>query len=84
MPKIKLPRKIRDLVKKANGGCGEAAFKLSRHSRRTGPQQKDWARGTEQHPPHRETCSRVVNGIVPPGVFARLRDDAAKNREASN
>ena len=47
-------------------------------------QQKDWARGTEQHPPHRETCSRVVNGIVPPGVFARLRDDAAKNREASN
>ena len=47
-------------------------------------QQKDWARGTEQHPPHRETCSRVVNGIVPPGVFARLRDDATKNREASN
>ena len=31
MPKIKLPRKIRDPVKKANGGCGEAAFKLSRH-----------------------------------------------------
>ena len=47
-------------------------------------QQKDWARGTELLPPHRETCSRVVNGIVPPGVFARLRDDAAKNREASN
>jgi hypothetical protein len=34
MPKIKLPRKIRDPVKKANGGCGEAAFKLRRSAKR--------------------------------------------------
>ena len=47
-------------------------------------QQKDGARGTELHPPHRETCSRAVNGIMPPGYFARLRDEAAKEREASN
>jgi hypothetical protein len=47
-------------------------------------QQKDWARGIEPHPPHRETCSRAVNGIMPPGYFARLRDEAAKEREASN
>ena len=45
-------------------------------------QQKDGARGTEPHPPHRETCSRAVNGIMPPGYFARLREEAAMEREA--
>jgi hypothetical protein len=45
-------------------------------------QQKDWARGTEPHPPHRETCSRVVNGIMPPWYFALFREQAAMEREA--
>ena len=37
-------------------------------------QQRDWHRGTERRPPHRETCSRVVNGIFPPGYFAVYRE----------
>jgi TPR repeat protein len=31
MPKVKYPRKIRELVKKANAGCGEAAWAIARH-----------------------------------------------------
>jgi TPR repeat protein len=31
MPKVKCPRKIRELVKKANAGCGEAAWAIARH-----------------------------------------------------
>ena len=34
MPKIKLPRKIRELVKKANGGCGKAAYAIAGHYRK--------------------------------------------------
>lgn len=34
MPKIKLPRKVRDLAKKANGGCGDAAYELFLHYHR--------------------------------------------------
>jgi len=33
MPKVKLPRTIRDLAKKANGDCGEAALRLFLHYR---------------------------------------------------
>ena len=33
MPKIKLPRKLRDLAKKANGGCGDAAQAIAGHYR---------------------------------------------------
>ena len=31
MPKVKLPRTIRDLVKKAKSGCGEAAWEIAAH-----------------------------------------------------
>jgi len=46
-------------------------------------QLRDWHRGTERRPPHRETCSRAVNGIFPPGYFKYLRGEVAKEREAS-
>jgi len=43
-------------------------------------QQRDWNRGD---PPHKQTCSRVVNGIFPPGKFDELRESKnAKKRGA--
>ena len=42
MPKIKLPRNVRDLVKRANAGSGDAAWDLSLHYRRgTGGVEKN-------------------------------------------
>ena len=31
MPKVKLPRKLRDLAKTAKSGCGEAAYAIAEH-----------------------------------------------------
>ena len=46
-------------------------------------QLRDWHRGIERRPPHRETCSRVVN-MFPPGYFAVYRETMAPQRDASN
>ena len=43
MPKIKLPRKIRDLAKKASGGCAESALRLyQRYLEGTGGAEKNY------------------------------------------